>query len=149
MTFRILIDANVPIYVFGRPHPLQEPCRQVVRVVAESPDPFFTSAEVLQELLHRYVSIRQWPMGRLAVEYFAQLLSGRIEPLFAEDVLSAAIYADRYPRLSARDLVHLAVGVRMGATHIVSADAAFDAVNEVGRLDPLRVDEWRERIIAG
>lgn len=88
-------------------------------------------------------------MGRLAVEYFAGLMSGRVEPLLAEDVLSATIFADRYPRLSSRDLIHVAIAMRAGATHIVSADAAFDVVTEIERLDPARVEEWRGRVIAG
>lgn len=146
MTFRILIDANVPIYVFGRPHRLQGPCREVLRLAGERPDYFLTSAEVLQELLHRYVSIRQWPEGRLATTDFANLMSERIEPLLVDDVIAAGELALRYPTLSARDLVHVAVAMRAGASHIVSADTAFDVVEEVARLDPLLVDDWRDQL---
>lgn len=76
-------------------------------------------------------------------------MEGRIEPMLAEDVRRANEMADRYPRLSARDLIHVAIAVRAGATHIVTADSAFDVVSEIERLDPLRVEEWRSAVIEG
>jgi predicted nucleic acid-binding protein len=76
------------------------------------------------------------------------MLRGRIEPMYIEDVRLAGELADRYLSLSARDLVHLAVGQRVGARYIVSADKGFDAGNEIERLDPLRVDEWRSLVVA-
>lgn len=75
-------------------------------------------------------------------------MKGRIEPLIDKDVELASKLADRYPALSARDLIHVAIAVRAGATHIVSADTAFDVVTEIQRLDPLRVAEWREAVLA-
>jgi predicted nucleic acid-binding protein len=41
-----------------------------------------------------------------------------------------------------RDLVHLAVPRRVGAGSIVAADADFDAVDRVTRLDPTDVARW-------
>ena len=144
----ILIDTNIPMYVWGKPHSLSEHSRQVLRLSEERPQAFFTDAEVLQEMLHRYIAVRQWPAAGPAIVAFAKVMSGRIEPLFGEDVLHAAKLADCYPALSARDLIHVAIAVRAGATHIVSADTAFDVVTEIERLDPLRVAEWRGEVSA-
>jgi predicted nucleic acid-binding protein len=64
----------------------------------------------------------------------------------AEDVVAAASIADEYVRLSARDLIHLAILQRVGATHIVTADRSFDGIDGITRLDPLLVDEWQSLV---
>jgi predicted nucleic acid-binding protein len=46
------------------------------------------------------------------------------------------VLADKYPRLQARDLVHVATCIHEGVTEIVSPDKAFDQVHEVRRIDP-------------
>jgi uncharacterized protein len=120
--FLIHIDANVPIYAAGRPHPLKGPCQEVVRIVAESPQAFSTDAEVLQELLHYYRAGQSWTQGRAVFEAFATLTAGRIAVVLDTDVVQAAALAGSYLRLSARDLLHVAVMCRLGATHIASAD---------------------------
>jgi predicted nucleic acid-binding protein len=45
--------------------------------------------------------------------------------------------ASRYPRLQARDLVHVATCIHEGITEIISPDRGFDDVAEVKRIDPL------------
>ena len=57
MTLPIFLDTNVPIYAAGRPHALKKPCAQILMLVAERPHAFLTDAEVLQELLHRYLAL--------------------------------------------------------------------------------------------
>jgi predicted nucleic acid-binding protein len=46
------------------------------------------------------------------------------------------VLADKYPRLQARDLVHVATCIHEGVTEIVSPDKAFDQVSELRRIDP-------------
>lgn len=136
------------MYVAGRPHPLKEPSQSVLDLATDNPQ-FFTDAEVLQEILHRYVSLREHARALAAVNEARSLMEGRIEPLLAEDVVLAADLANRYPSLSARDLIHVAIAMRAGASHIVSADTAFDGLTEIERLDPVRVAEWRELVASG
>ncbi len=144
----VFLDANVPIYSAGRPHPLKGPCGRIVLLASGYPDAFVTDAEVLQEMLHRFIALRQWPEpGRLAFQRFAAVMSDRIEPVHGFDVAQAARLADEYPRLSARDLVHLAVMQRLGINQIVTADAGFDGLPEIERLDPAKVASWRERVV--
>ena len=73
-------------------------------------------------------------------------MEGRIEPLLAEDVLRAAGLAPDYPRLSARDLVHLALMERLGVERMASADAGFDGIAWLARLDPLTLDSWAHTV---
>ncbi len=138
MTPAVFIDANVPIYAAGGDHPLKEPCARILRSVAEDPKPFLTDSEVLQELLHRYLALGRWELGREVVRAFAEAMHGRIEAVHAEDVLAASGLADRHPGVSARDLVHAAVMQRMGVGRIISSDTDFDRMEGVERLDPGR-----------
>lgn len=138
MTPAVFIDTNVPIYAAGGDHPLKEPCARILRSVAEDPNPFVTDSEVLQELLHRYLALGRWELGREVVRAFAETMHGRIEPVHAEDVLVASRLADRHRGVSARDLVHAAVMQRMGVARIISSDTDFDRLEGVERLDPGR-----------
>jgi predicted nucleic acid-binding protein len=144
----VFIDANVFIYTAGRPHPLKAPCGRVIDLVSKHPDAFFTDAEVFQETLHRYIAVRLWPLMRDVFVESAALMTGRIEPLLPADVERAASLADRYPVLSARDLVHWAVMQRVGAARIVTADGNFGGLPGIERLDPMLVDEWRETVVS-
>lgn len=146
MPSRILIDANIPIYAGGRPHPLREPSVRVLALAARHRETFLTDAEVLQELLHRYIALRQWAAGRERFREFAAIMEGRIEPMTASDTAAAAELADRYARLSARDLIHAAVMQRLGVTRIVTADSAFDRIEAIERLDPAQVDSWEHTL---
>ena len=138
----VFIDTNVPIYAIGRDHPYKEPCAQILRMIAEESSSFVTSSEVLQELLHHYLASGRWNLGREVLRDFTEVMVGRIEPVLPEDVQSAADLADNYSDVSARDLVHVAVMLRLGVIPIISADSDFDWVTEVQRLNPLEVEEW-------
>ena len=129
-----LIDANIPIYAAGREHPYRDPCADTLRMVAENPRSFVTDAEVLQELVHRYLAQERWALGRDVLRAFALVMQDRI--------LAAADLADRHPGISARDLVHAAVMQRLGAEHIISADTDFDRLPGITRLDPMFIGEW-------
>ena len=153
---RLFLDANVPTYAAGRDHPLKQPCRDVLLLAARHPAAFFTDAEVLQEMLHRYLALHRWPEGRDVVLDFATLMEGSVESITARDAVRACELADRYSarpgaRLAARDLLHAAVVIRVegnGGPSIVTADGDFDdlAPEGIERLDPADLATWRQRI---
>ena len=136
------IDANVPIYAAGRAHTHKAPCAEILRLVAENPLSFVTDAEVLQELVHRYLAQDRWTLGREVLRSFALVMQDRIEPVYAEDILAAGDLADRHPAVSSRDLVHAAVMIRLEVEQVVSADTDFDRLPGTTRLDPMLVGEW-------
>ena len=138
------IDANVPIYAAGREHPYKSPCADILRMVAENPQAFITDAEVLQELVHRYLAQGRWALGREVLRTFALAMLDRIEPVYAADIRMAMELADRHPGISARDLVHAAVMQRLGIDQIISADTDFDRLPGITRLDPHGIREWGE-----
>ncbi|MBI3977183.1 MAG: type II toxin-antitoxin system VapC family toxin [Chloroflexi bacterium] len=141
------LDANVPIYAAGRPHPLKQPCAEILLLAAEQPQAFLTDAEVLQELLHRYLALRLWPQGREVFQRFAELMRDRVAVVQAADVERAADLANTRPELGGRDLLHAAVMERLHLRHIISADTGFDRLPAIERLDPAHVHAWRNVVL--
>ena len=141
------IDANVPIYAAGGKHVNKEPCGRILMMVAEHPLSFVTDVEVLQELVHIYIASGRWTLGREVLRGFADVMHDRIEPVHEEDIHAAARLADLHPGISARDLVHAAVMQRLGADLIISADADFDRLPAVTRLNPANVGEWCHSVL--
>jgi uncharacterized protein len=155
---RLFLDANIPTYAAGRDHPLKEPCKEVLRLAARHPRSFFTDAEVLQEMLHRYLALRRWPEGKRVVLDFAALMDSSIEPVTAGDVVRACDLADQYAarsgaQLAARDLLHATVILRVESDEakIVSADGDFDelAAEGIERLGPAGIEVWRQDVERG
>lgn len=72
---------------------------------AEHPLAFLTDAEVLQELVHRYVARRLWPQGREASPRFSERMQERVAPGQAAEVERAAALSDVYHELASRDLL--------------------------------------------
>lgn len=138
----LFLDTNIPMYAAGEDHPLKEPCRAVLRIAGRHATSFASDAEVLQEILHRFLSQRRNDAARTLVQRFAELMTGRLASVQPEDVQAAALMAGDHPDLSARDLLHLAVMARLSIVHIVTADAGFGGVPEVRRLDPMDVEGW-------
>lgn len=123
------VDTNVFMYAVGRPHPLREQARDLLRDGLARGQRLVTSAEVLQELLHAYV-----PVGRLETLSAALTLArsqAEVVPLEEADVVTARDLTTTHPGLGARDLAHLAVCLRRGASHLLTFDrglaAAFEA----------------------
>ena len=143
------LDANVFLYAAGQDHVLKQPCVRVLTLVARHRSAFLTDSEVFQEILHRSLSIKRWESMRERFREFMALMEDRTEALVANDVAEAAVLvdrfpalADRYPAVAARDLVHVAVMQRLRVTRIISADAGFDDIDGIERLDPMLVDDW-------
>ena len=92
-----------------------------------------TSAEVLQEILHRYVAIHR----RDAIQPAFDALTGVVDEVLAVDraaVERAKRIVLEYQRLSARDAIHLAVMEQHGIDRILSFDRDFDGFPGITRL---------------
>ena len=123
----IFVDSNVFMYAVGRPHPLQTPAQRFFVEANRSGTPLCTSAEVMQELAHVYLST-----GRLHFldAALALISSAGIEvwPLEEADVTMVRGLHERYPTLQARDLCHLASCRRRGVKEIKTFDEVFAAI---------------------
>jgi predicted nucleic acid-binding protein len=129
----ILVDSSVPMYLVGADHPHKVDARRLLeRAVAEGRR-LVTDAEVLQEILHRYVAIGRRdaikPCFNLVLEVVDEVL-----PVTLETVSSACEIVIGHPALTARDAIHLAVMREHGIDEIMSFDRHFDELPGVSRL---------------
>jgi predicted nucleic acid-binding protein len=129
------IDTAVIMYAAGGEHPLREPSRRILSRIGNGELDGVISVEVIQEILHRFVSVRRTDVGEAqateALDFFAPVL-----PITHALMRRVPDLARRYPSLDARDLVHVATCIHEGITEIISPDRAFDHVAEVRRIDP-------------
>jgi len=128
----IFIDSNVPMYLVGQPHAHKADAQRVIERLAATRQRLVTSAEVFQEILHRYVAINR----RDAIGPAVEVLNGIIDDVFPvaiEDVRRAQQIVLAYP-LSARDALHIAVMEAHGVEQIVSFDRGFDEFPGIARV---------------
>jgi predicted nucleic acid-binding protein len=129
----IFVDSNIPMYLVGRAHPHTADAERLLDACIASRQRLVTDAEVLQEILHRYVAIDR----RDAIQPSFDLLLAVVDevlPVDTETVERAKAIVLGRRRLSARDAVHLAVMERSGVQRILSFDAGFDGYPGVERL---------------
>jgi predicted nucleic acid-binding protein len=129
----IFIDSNIPMYVVGRAHPLKQAAEDLLEAAIVSEQRLVTSAEVLQEILHRYVAIDRRAAIQPAFEALLQLVD-EVVAVEEDDVLRARDLVLASRSLSSRDALHVAVMVRLGISRIMSFDAGFDRVPGITRL---------------
>jgi predicted nucleic acid-binding protein len=55
----IFIDSNVPMYLVGAPHPHKADARRILEGLVAAGEKLVTDAEVMQEILHRYLAIQR------------------------------------------------------------------------------------------
>lgn len=129
----IFVDSNVPMYLVGADHPHKADARRLLEHAVSEGAKLVSSAEVFQEILHRYVALSR----RDAIQPAWDALMGVVDEVFPvepQDVDRARAIVLARHQLSARDAVHGAVMQRHGVTRIMSFDAGFDAFPGIVRL---------------
>jgi predicted nucleic acid-binding protein len=53
----IFIDSNIPMYLVGAAHPRKADAQRLIELAVVAGERLVTDAEVLQKILHRYVTI--------------------------------------------------------------------------------------------
>lgn len=145
MPERAFVDSNVLVYGSGADHPLRRPCIDVINRIAVDGAQCWSSAEVLQELLHVFLRRGEERRAEATIREVAILLGERVVAVTTADVawcLGRALPA----RLQARDRIHLAVMARLQVSRIISADVAFDAVPGIQRLAPENLGAWSDAV---
>ena len=128
----ILVDVNIPMYLVGSDQTLKQHARKITERAIEAQEHLVTDAEVLQEILHRYVAIRRPE----AIEPCTTALLALVDeayPVELEDVRRASALVRTGP-LAARDALHLAIMQRRGIDRIMTFDQAFDGIPGIVRL---------------
>ena len=129
----IFVDSNIPMYLVGASHPNKSTTQHLLERAIVSAERLVTDAEVLQEILHRYVAIEK----REAIQPAFDALLGVVDEVFPielVDVERAKTVVHGTDRLSARDAVHVAVMERYRVDSILTFDTAFDGVPGIERL---------------
>lgn len=128
------------MYAGGADHPLRAPCLEILDLVVAGRLEAVTSAEVVQEIFHRFARSPRAAEGaelaRATLDLFSPVL-----PITHGVVARMPELARRYPRHSARDLIHVATCLAQGIEWVVSPDADFDRIREVRRIPPERPEE--------
>lgn len=128
----IFVDSNIPMYLVGADHPNKEASRRLLERAILDEERLVTDAEVLQEILHRYVAINR----RDAIGPAFDTLLGLVDavlPIELDHVQRARSLLAT-PGLQARDAIHVAVMQRHGIGRVLSFDRAFDHVPGLERL---------------
>jgi uncharacterized protein len=131
----VFIDTSVVMYAAGGDHPLRDPCQRIIEGISDGSIDGVTSAEVVQEILHRFLAIGRQEEGATLAERTQDLMAP-VLPITHALMRRVPLLAGRYPSLAARDLVHVATCLHEGITEIVSTDRGFDQVAELRRIDP-------------
>jgi len=129
----ILVDSNIPMYLVGAAHPHKSDAQHLLEKLVSDRQRLVTDAEVLQEILHRYVAINR----REVIQPAFDALLGVVDDVLAVDrpvAERAKQIVLGHPRLSARDAVHLAVMEHHQIDRILSFDSGFDGFPGVTRL---------------
>lgn len=129
----IFVDSNLPMYLVGAPHPHKQDSQQLLERCIANAERLVTDAEVLQEILHRYVAIKR----RDAIQPAFEALLGIVDEVFPVDRREVERAKDillSMERLSARDALHVAVMERHHVATILTFDSGFDAVPGITRL---------------
>lgn len=129
----IFVDSNIPMYLVGAAHPHKADAQRLLERYVSERARLVTDAEVLQEILHRYIAIDR----RDAIQPAFDALLRVVDEVFAIDASTvdrakAIVLGSR--RLSARDALHLAVMERHGIHRVMSFDTGFDDFPGVERL---------------
>ncbi len=121
------------MYLVGAPHSHKSDAQRWLEQLVSDRQRLVTDAEVLQEILHRYVAINR----RDAIQPAFDALLGIVDQVLAVDrdiTERAKEIVLGYRELSARDAVHLAVMEHHGIERILSFDTGFDVFPGITRL---------------
>lgn len=129
----IFIDSNIPMYLVGGPHPNKAQAQRLLETLTTQRQRMVTDAEVLQEVLHRYVAINRRDAIQPAFDSILAVVD-EVLPVDENAVDRAKQIVLGYRQLSARDAVHIAVMQQNGIEEIVSFDSGLDSYPSIKRL---------------
>ena len=129
----IFVDSNIPMYLVGAHHPHKTDAQRLLEKLIADRQRLVTDAEVLQEILHRYVAINRRDAIQPAFDAILRITDAvfaisRVAAERAKDIVLGA------SKLSARDALHLAVMEENQVANILSFDAGFDGYPGVQRI---------------
>ena len=131
----IVLDTTVLVYAVGADHPLREPCRQLIRAVADGTVLATTTVEVIQEFTHVRARRHDRKDAAALARDYIELLSPL---LIAEetDLREGLRLYEEESGFGAFDAVLAAAAHAAGADALVSADSGFADITAVHHVVP-------------
>ena len=129
----ILLDSNVPMYLVGAAHPHKADAQRLLERLVSARERLVSDAEVLQEILHRYVAIDRRDAIQPAFDALLKIID-EVLPVDRTAVERAKDIVMGNRRLSARDALHIAVMEENGIERILSFDSGFDGFPGITRI---------------
>jgi predicted nucleic acid-binding protein len=121
------------MYLVGETHPLKTEAQRLLEKCILDGERLVTDAEVLQEILHRYIAIHRTD----AIQPAFDALLGIVDEVFPVE-LTAVERAKNIllgkKRISARDALHIAVMQLQEITRILTFNSGFDNIPGITRL---------------
>lgn len=120
------------MYLIGAAHPHKVDAQRLLEHFISERQRLVTDAEVLQEILHRYMAIER----RDAIQPAFDALLAVVDEVLSVDktvVIRGKEILQARPKISARDAVHVAAMQLAGITRILSFDKGFDLVPGIER----------------
>jgi predicted nucleic acid-binding protein len=136
------VDANVVIYS-AVPSQYRESCLEILDAISRGEAEGKTSAAVLEEVWYVERSGRAGNVDGLAARAYTLFT-----PLLAvtDEAFRLAISVSEASALGTNDRIHVGTCWAHGVASILSADAGFDRVRDIRRIDPLDRARWQELI---
>lgn len=134
----LFLDTAIPMYAGGKESPYKKKCRDILEKVAKEEITGITDVEVFQEILYRYFAIKKLEQGFEIFSNFKIIVS-EVLPVYDRDIYLARELLQKYTEIPPRDLLHVAVMLNNNIKTICSPDTDFDKMNEIERIDPLKM----------
>lgn len=129
----ILVDSNIPMYLVGAPHPHKVDAQRWVEKLLSERQRLVTDAEVLQEILHRYVALNRLDAIQPAFDSLLGVVD-EVLPIDHAILERAKRIILGHVRISARDAIHVAVMEQYRIDRIFTFDSGFDGFPGITRL---------------
>ena len=131
----IVLDTTVLVYTVGADHPLREPCRQLIRAIADGTVLATTTVEVIQEFTHVRARRRDRKDAAALARDYIELLS----PLLIveeTDLREGLRLYEEKSGFGAFDAILAAAAHAAGADALVSADNRFADITAIHHVVP-------------
>ncbi len=121
------------MYLVGAAHPHKMDAQRLLERAIIDRQRLVADAEVLQEILHRYIAIGRRDAIQPAFDALLRIVD-EVFPVGLSEVERAKTIVYGHSGLSARDAIHLATMESAGVDRIMSFDAGFDDYPGIIRL---------------
>jgi predicted nucleic acid-binding protein len=121
------------MYLVGSDHPNKSRVLEILPSLINNKEILITSVETLQEIIHRYLALKELGYLNLAYEAMENLAESFLG-LDKKDLDLAKTFVDLKTGLSSRDCIHLAVMKNNGCKKIWTFDKGFDLISGIKRI---------------